>query len=210
MTFQVAQQPPFFVNLDPDWTHFDTELEALVDLEPFFDHEGDSGSRLYAHEDVILVPFVPTKIRHGIAVTPREGYAFDIRGRSGSAFKKHIQVELGTVDRPYTGELCTVATYRPPLKTVDPRVDLDQLLTSLGFTSQTVVQVREFALLLQAFGVASFDPTPYVVARGERVSQLVEVAVCTARGQRPFTRVPALGETTRGAKGFNSTSEKVA
>lgn len=197
-----------YINLDAAWRVYDETLDAEVDLTPFFDHEGDSGRRLYAREAVVLVPFVPTKVPHGIAVTPREGHAFDIRSRSGSRMKKHIAVELGTVDAPYTGELCTVATYMPPL-TLPNEGSVSKVVahfeTKYGEAKYSAI--AELVEALGSLGVACYDPTPYVVQRGERISQLVELRIETRPG---ILWTDTLASTSRGTNGFNSTSEASA
>jgi dUTP pyrophosphatase len=82
-------------------------------LEPRFDVEGDSGLRLYAVTDVLLVPFQPTLIPHGIAVEVGWGYETQIRPRSSTMYKRRVHIALGTIDSSYSGELFSCATFFP-------------------------------------------------------------------------------------------------
>jgi dUTPase len=191
--------------LEPRWRCFDAALGREVDLTPFFDHEGDSGRRLYVLEETVLVPFVPTLVPHGLAARPRTGHAFDIRPRSGSLLKKNIQVTLGTIDEGYGGQLMTVATYMPVPERVTDGLVADACTALLNrHLSHDYEEMRALSHLLEAFGVVRCDMTHLVLKRGERISQLVEVALNTDVG---FELVPQLVPTSRGSAGFNSTSE---
>lgn len=159
--------------------HAETTFAEKVDgdwirrgIDPEFDHEGDSGRRLYVLEGTVLPPYTPVLIPHGIAVVPTEGYHTEIRPRSSSLKKKHVHVALGTIDAPYRGELMSCVIYMPPME----------------------------AVLIDGVKVVKM-PEPLLLKAGERVSQLVEVAIRTIRAQK----VDSLDETTRGAGAFGST-----
>ena len=93
---------------------------VVNNLVPAYDHDGDSGMRLYVLEDTLLQPFVPTLIPHGIAVKPPEGHETQIRPRSSTLFKRNIHVAMGTIDYPYRGELMSCVMYTPRFASGEP------------------------------------------------------------------------------------------
>ena len=70
-------------------------------------NELDAGVDIYADEDVILYPLVPTKIRTGIAVQVPVDRFGKIEDKS-SIGTKGIRVLGGVIDQGYTGEVIIV------------------------------------------------------------------------------------------------------
>lgn len=60
---------------------------------------------LYSVTDVVITGNRAEAIRTGLAVEVPDGYSFDIRGRSGMAFKQGLWAFHGTVDADYRGEI---------------------------------------------------------------------------------------------------------
>lgn len=175
--------------LNRDW-RFEEYLEnsdipgrnhIVRDLEPIYDHEGDSGMRLYVLEDTLVHPFVPTRIPHGIAVQPLPGYNTRITSRSSTYPKKNLLVITGTVDQPYTGELSSMVMYVP-----QPRRVIVKTFSARGESPEETL---------------AFSPEPLLLKKGDRVSQLVLETVARASVQR----VDDLVNTSRGSSGWGST-----
>lgn len=76
---------------------------------PTYETEGSAGADCYARidEKVIVKPKTVETIPLGFAVEIPEGYEMQIRGRSGNARKKWVQVfnSPGTIDSDYRGEV---------------------------------------------------------------------------------------------------------
>ena len=75
---------------------------------PSYAHDGDACFDLHAAEPTVLptnsVAIIPT----GLAFAVPDGYALDIRGRSGMAFGLNVAAWHGTVDAGYRGEVCVL------------------------------------------------------------------------------------------------------
>lgn len=86
-------------------------LPNLAELPlPQYANEGDSGRDLRAAiegDEIVVAHGDAVKVPCGIALGLPFGMEAQIRPRSGLSSKK-ILVQLGTVDRPYIGELCVV------------------------------------------------------------------------------------------------------
>lgn len=76
---------------------------------PTYETEGSAGADCYARidEKIIVKPKTVETIPLGFAVEIPEGYEMQIRGRSGNARKKWVQVfnSPGTIDSDYRGEV---------------------------------------------------------------------------------------------------------
>lgn len=76
---------------------------------PTYETEGSAGADCYARidEKIIVKPKTVETISLGFAVEIPEGYEMQIRGRSGNARKKWVQVfnSPGTIDSDYRGEV---------------------------------------------------------------------------------------------------------
>lgn len=165
--------------------------QVLFDVLPVFDHEGDLGRRLYVLEDIVLKPFQPTKIPHGIAVQPSEGHGTFILPRSSALPKQHSHIVVGTIDRGYDGELISSVMYCPPAEEFE--------ITEGGCEDGCCGgRTRSFM---------AFPTTPLLLKKGQRVSQLVEIAAVSApyKHAKHLEVVADFGPTARGAGAFGST-----
>ena len=79
---------------------------------PSYETIGAAGADCYAriNEKVIVKPKTIETIPLGFAVEIPEGFEMQIRGRSGNARKKWVQVfnSPGTIDSDYRGEVCAI------------------------------------------------------------------------------------------------------
>lgn len=166
------------------------EVERIVDITPFYDHDGDSGMRLYVLEDIELRPFEKVIIPHGIGVRPPAGFETQIRPRSSAFPKKDCLCVLGTVDQPYGGEISSVVMYMPKPMTLE--------LPSVARCDDGCCHTPSVEFI--AFPIESLW-----LRKGDRVSQLVLVKVETA----DVTRRDSLPETSRGSGGWGSTDRGV-
>lgn len=89
--------------------------QLIFPIQPTFDHDNDSGLGLYVLEDLVLQPFEPTVIPHGISVEVPYGHEGQIRPRSSSLLKHRVHVAFGTIDNGYRGEISSCVTYWPPV-----------------------------------------------------------------------------------------------
>lgn len=180
-----------------------TPLKADVDFvlmdgtpeefDPKYSMDGDSGFEVYAAEDAVLLPFVPTTIRHGVKLAPEHDFDFHLRSRSSSLPKRNILIQHGTLDGTYRGEVSTVALYIPPLgKLVEnnPMPTLDLILPD---------HVR--ALYVQMAKLQALLTEPIHIKAGERISQVVVTQIVRAQ----FHRKATLDVTARGEGGFGHT-----
>lgn len=83
-------------------------------VNPEYKHEGDSGFDLRAwlpDGDLIIKPFERVLIHTGLYLDIPDSCEVQVRPRSGTALKKGLTVlnTPGTVDEPYTGEICIIA-----------------------------------------------------------------------------------------------------
>jgi dUTP pyrophosphatase len=173
-------------------------LDPMAKL-PTYAHgpEEDAGMDLYAAEDIIILPNVPTPVRTGLSIELPAGYEGQIRPRSGLAAKHGITIpnSPGTVDPGYRGEIKVILLWdgHNPLhfRTKDPRV---------GYTHYSAKD-REEALRVKA---ATLEDEPvFVVWSGDRIAQLVVAQYQAVE----WEEVSELAETGRGAGGFGSSGQ---
>ena len=140
----------------------------------------DLGFDLYALEDVVLQPGVPTKVRTGIAVEGPEGYGFVLGDRSSMA-AKGITYMGGRIDAGYRGEIlvCLVNVNQPEYS-VDVERDAAGVIADV-LLSRTDVSVA--------------------IGRGDKV---IQMSLFRADTDRTIQVVDALGETARADRGFGS------
>ncbi|MEM6474857.1 MAG: dUTP diphosphatase [Pseudomonadota bacterium] len=126
---------------------------------PAYATDGAAGMDVVSAEDVTIEPGGRYPVATGLSVAFPQGHEFQVRPRSGLAFKHGITVPNtpGTIDSDYRGEL---------------------------------------KVLLINHGTEDF-----VIARGDRVAQLVLAPVIQAAWQE----VEELDATARGEGGFGST-----
>lgn len=72
---------------------------------PSYSHDGDACFDLHAAEPTVLPANSVAVILTGLAFAVPDGYALDIRGRSGMAFGLNVVAWHGTVDAGYRGEV---------------------------------------------------------------------------------------------------------
>ena len=72
---------------------------------PSYAHEGDACFDLFAAKHMVLPAKSAAIVPTGLAFAVPDGYALDIRGRSGMAFGLNVAAWHGTVDAGYRGEV---------------------------------------------------------------------------------------------------------
>jgi dUTP pyrophosphatase len=75
---------------------------SLPDLK--YAKAGDAGFDLYAREDTVLRPGVPTAVPSGVAIELPAGYVSLVWDKSGLAIKQGLKVLGGVIDAEYRGE----------------------------------------------------------------------------------------------------------
>lgn len=79
-------------------------------IVPAYSREGDACLDCYAAEDVFFRYGETKKVRLGFALELPKGYEAQIRPRSGLSLKG-VQVQLGTIDSNYRGEVNAIIHY---------------------------------------------------------------------------------------------------
>ena len=72
---------------------------------PSYAHDDDACFDLHAAEPTVLPANAAAIVPTGLAFAVPDGYALDIRGRSGMAFGLNVAAWHGTVDAGYRGEV---------------------------------------------------------------------------------------------------------
>lgn len=75
---------------------------SLPDLR--YAKAGDAGFDLYAREETVLRPGVPTAVPSGVAIELPAGYVSLVWDKSGLAIKQGLKVLGGVIDAEYRGE----------------------------------------------------------------------------------------------------------
>ncbi len=183
----------------------------------------DSGMDLYAMEDTVLLPGVPTLVKTGLAVELPDSvkltgllgicksgnyagswvnsdhiditFEAQIRPRSGLALKHGIQVlnSPGTVDNSYRGEIGVIMLWGGHAPNVS------EFNLYCGYEKEKPSGMR---CMWQPFSRSTEAIRHgYAVRRGDRIAQLVisPVVLCGAEW------ASELGATDRGEAGFGST-----
>src|SRR5699024_6768300 len=148
-------------------------------------HPTDSGSDLYASEDVIIEPGETKIIPTGIAAELPAGYEAQVRPRSGVTAKRRWRVQLGTIDQDYRGEIGVI---------VD-NMSGDYLAKQSGYMS--IEGEYKFIENGKTFSKAF----TYKIRKGDRIAQLVIQPLPAVEAYE----VDVVEETERGADGFGST-----
>jgi len=141
----------------------------------------DLGYDLYAIEDVLLEPGVPTKVRTGIAVEGMTGFGFILGDRSSMA-SRGITYAGGRIDAGYRGEIlvCLVNVNQPEIRLQCERNETGSITD--------VVLIRSDA--------------SYRIRKGDKIAQMSPLAVMTG-GE--VVAVEELSASDREARGFGST-----
>lgn len=151
-------------------------------------HATDSGFDLYAAEDVIIEPGETVVIKTGIAVQLPEGYEATVRPRSGVTSRTKLRVQLGTIDRGYSGEIGVI---------------VDNIEFESGVTVEDVGTFRVHDIANEISDVADeVDVCSYIIRKGDRIAQLVVQPLPSVEA---YEITGELGETERGGNGFGST-----
>lgn len=138
---------------------------------------------LYAIENVVLKPGVPTKVRTGIAATFVPGYDHEhdakygllIRDRSSMA-AKGIVVTGGVVDAGYRGEILVV-------------------MTNLNFNEYLLRDAQGGGIQLGTVeNIAKIN-------KGDKIAQAIPLPVLTSKGVSEVAELPS---SARGQAGFGS------
>ena len=88
----------------------EVKIKLLDGQKPVYSRDGDACLDCYSAEDVILRYGETKKIRLGFALELPKGYEAQIRPRSGLSLKG-VQVQLGTIDSNYRGEVNVIVHY---------------------------------------------------------------------------------------------------
>lgn len=110
---------------------------------PVKSHASDAGMDVYAVEDTMLSPFVPTLVKTGLVPCIPDGYEIQVRPRSGLALKQGITVlnSPGTVDSGYKAEIGVILMWMPQsyLRQDDVKFDMGYVVNKGDRIAQFVV-----------------------------------------------------------------------
>jgi dUTP pyrophosphatase len=154
---------------------------------PTYKHEDDAGFDLVAAEEVIIESGKTTTIKTGLSFNIPEGYEMQIRPRSGITAKTHLQVELGTIDSGYHGEIGVITR-------------------NLSYSDFEYLN-SEYVHLIDGSREKVdryYWNYAYKIKKGDRIAQAVIAPVVHAE----FEEVDKLGDSERGSAGFGSTGVK--
>ena len=140
--------------------------------------EGDAGIDIYASEDITIGAFETILVPTGLSIQLPIGYEAQVRPKSGLS-SKGIQVDFGTIDSGYTGEI----------KVSMCNLEAQSLRTYVERLTEWKVEVPYFA------------NEEILIKKGQKIAQLVISKVIDTE----FIPVEVLDETDRGANGFGST-----
>ena len=88
----------------------EVKIKLLDGQMPVYSRDGDACLDCYSAEDITLRYGETKKIRLGFALELPKGYEAQIRPRSGLSLKG-VQVQLGTIDSNYRGEVNAIIHY---------------------------------------------------------------------------------------------------
>ena len=88
----------------------EVKIKLLDGQMPSYSRQGDACLDCYAAENIALNSGETKKIRLGFALELPKGYEAQIRPRSGLSLKG-VQVQLGTIDSNYRGEVNAIVYY---------------------------------------------------------------------------------------------------
>ncbi len=138
--------------------------------------DGDAGMDLVATENVALWAGETKLVHTGIAIELPKGFAGLVMPRSGLALKGiTLSNCVGLIDSGYRGEIGVELHNNNPSRIIER-------------TADGSVVVRD-------------NLTPFAIHRGDRIAQLVIIAVATPA----LCQVSELGASQRGVGGFGST-----
>jgi dUTP pyrophosphatase len=88
----------------------EVKIKLLDGQMPAYSRDGDACLDCYAAEEVTISSGETKKIRLGFVLELPKGYEAQIRPRSGLSLKG-VQVQLGTIDSKYRGEVNAIVHY---------------------------------------------------------------------------------------------------
>jgi dUTP pyrophosphatase len=145
---------------------------------PEYAKDGDAGMDLVATEDALLYAGETKLVHTGIAIELPKGFAGLVMPRSGLALKGiTLSNCVGLIDSGYRGEIGVELHNNNP--------------------SRVLESTREGIIVLD-------NLTPFAIHKGDRIAQLVIIAIATAT----MCQVSELGASQRGTGGFGSTGVK--
>lgn len=164
----------------------------------------DVGFDLYAAEDVLLLPFVPTLVQTGIAIELPSNIEAQIRPRSGLALKHGVTVlnSPGTIDPSYRkpiGVILQLATtaFLPPKNSLLYRYfDNDGSYSITNTTTGVTEHITPDQFIL---GMPKPEYSGHLIRVGDRIAQMVFAPIV----QTELEEVSEIETTMRG--GFGST-----
>jgi dUTP pyrophosphatase len=68
-------------------------------------HKGDVGYDITTIESKTIWPFLPQKVRTGVAIEAPEGYYCTVETRSGHGIKNSLRCHRGIIDNGFRGEI---------------------------------------------------------------------------------------------------------
>lgn len=156
---------------------------------PKYAHKSDVCFDLVSVEDVIITPGQTAKIPTGWAMQQPEGYAIEIRPRSGISERTKLRIanSPGTIDA-YTGEIGVL------IDNIAQYPDDDRPWMMEGYIIFGIDGKYHHVSERESEGGA------YIIRKGDRVAQALVVPF----EQSTFEEVEDLCETERGNGGFGS------
>ncbi|WP_249669594.1 dUTP diphosphatase [Bacillus altitudinis] len=154
---------------------------------PTYAHSTDACFDLYASADVIIEPGEMEIVHTGLAFEIPEGCEMQIRPRSGITLKTPLQVQLGTVDSGYRGDV-SVLIY-------NSESEKDEYCRHIHDIRGERTTTRG-----QYYAQKGIRVGTYIVRKGDRIAQ----ALIQPVKQVSFTEVEELSSSDRGAGGFGS------
>ena len=141
-------------------------------------------------EGVILEPFEHKIIRLGIRMFAPKGWWLELRPRSSSHAKKHLNCLYGVIDELYEREIGFSCQYIPPLEGIKINTDVAGIFTKSHI-------------------VFDADIEPLEIKFGERIGQLIpkkrEYMITSEVSNEDFDKLCEERQGERGTGGFGST-----
>lgn len=116
----------------------------------------DVKAAMYDHKDLVIQPNEYVKIPLGFRAVCPEGFWYELRPRSSSFAKKHLNCLYGVVDQMYSGELVLAV-----------KLDYSEPLTiSFGEAIGQIVPVKRQGMIVKEISNEGYDH--YISFVGER------------------------------------------
>lgn len=155
---------------------------------PHKEYKTDSGFDLYASENILIAPNSTVRVPTGVSVGLPENMEAQVRPKSGITAKTQLRVQLGTVDKGFTGEI---------------EVIVDNKNQFIPEFSKYIKTTKNDNVPLEDYVDVSIDVPEgtYVIRKGEKIAQLVVQYLPSVYS----SVVKKLDDTDRGSGGFGHT-----